>query len=117
MLIGQATPRHAAHFRRRLGITLTVLADERRATYKAIGAEVAGVGGLFGPRVVAKGIATMASQRVVQGRTIGHPGQLGGALVIAPGGRVLFCQIARNAGDNTAPQALLEAVREQPAPA
>ncbi len=117
VLIGQATPRHAAHFRRRLGVELPVLADEQRITYKAIGAKVSGVGGLFGPKVVAKGIATIASKRVVQGKTIGHAGQLGGALVIAPGGRVVFAQIAHDAGDNASPGELLAAIQAQPAPA
>src|ERR1700730_4287466 len=32
-LIGQATPRQAAHFRRRLGIELPILADESRESY------------------------------------------------------------------------------------
>jgi peroxiredoxin len=37
VLIGQLTPRHAEHFRRRQGIELTVLADERRTSYNAAG--------------------------------------------------------------------------------
>ena len=37
-LIGQATPRHAAHYRRRFAPDLTILADEDRSTYKLVGA-------------------------------------------------------------------------------
>ena len=109
VLIGQATPTHAAHFRRRQKIELPVLADEHRVSYKAIGARKATANQLFGPSIVAKGILTTAKTGVIQGRTIGSPTQLGGAMVIAPGGEVLFEQLAKDAGDNASPEQLLEA--------
>jgi peroxiredoxin len=111
VLIGQATPRHAAHFRRRQGIELPILADERRVSYKVIGARKGSLLELVGPRVVAKGIMATARHGVIQGRTIGHPAQLGGALVIARGGEVAFSHISRDAGDNASPQELLAAAR------
>lgn len=111
VLIGQLTPRHAAHFRRRQKIELPVLADEERASYKAAGAKVGSLGELFGPKVVAKGTVTSLRTRKVQGRTIGHPAQLGGAMVIAPGGEVLFKHMAKDASDNTEPPELLAAVK------
>lgn len=111
VLIGQLTPRHAAHFRRRQKIELPVLADEERASYKAAGAKVGSLGELFGPKVVAKGALTSLRTRKVQGRTIGHPAQLGGAMVIAPGGEVLFKHMAKDASDNTEPPELLAAVK------
>jgi hypothetical protein len=111
VLIGQATPRHAAQFRRSRGLELPVLADERRQSYKAIGAKVGGVSDLIGPKVVAKGVLASARNRVIQGRTVGHPAQLGGAMMIAPGGRVAFSQLARDASDNVSPEQLLAAVR------
>lgn len=111
VLIGQATPRQAAHFRRRQKIDLRVLADEDRVSYKAIGAKHGTVGQLIGPSVVAKGLLTSAKTGVIQGRTVGSSTQLGGALVVAPGGRVLFEQLAKNAGDNASPEQLLEAIR------
>lgn len=110
VLIGQATPRHAAHFRRRFGIDVPVLADEQRVSYKAIGAKVGGVTDLFDPRIVAKGMLTSVRRGVVQGRTIGHPAQLGGAVVIAPGGDVRWSHLSQNAGDNPAPTEILAAV-------
>ena len=36
MLIGQATPRHAAHYRRRWAPELEILADGERESYKAM---------------------------------------------------------------------------------
>ena len=110
VLIGMATPEDAERFRRQFSLELPVLADRRRESYRALGATVAGVGGLFGPRVILRAVTTVLGRRVRQGRTIGHPAQLGAALVVAPGGQVLFEQRARDASDNASPQALLDAL-------
>jgi AhpC/TSA antioxidant enzyme len=111
VLIGQLTPRHAAHFRRTQQVELPVLADEKRESYKAAGAKVATFGELLGPKVMAKGILTSARTGRVQGRTLGHPAQLGGAMVIAPGGRVAWSHMSEDASDNASPQEILAAVR------
>ena len=110
VLIGQLTPRHAAHFRRTQGIGVTVLADEERASYEAAGAKIATMNELLGPSVVAKGLMTTLRTGRVQGRTIGHPAQLGGAMVIAPDGRVVWSHMSENAGDNASPEEILGAV-------
>jgi hypothetical protein len=116
VLIGQATPRHAAHFRRRQGIDLPVLADEQRASYKAIGAKVGHLPDLVGPKVLAKGTVTALKTGALQGRTIGDPAQLGAAAVVAPGNRVVFKRIARDASDNVTADELLAAGRDATAP-
>ena len=110
MLIGQLSPRHAAHFRRRQGIELPVLADEGRASYKAAGAKMGTMGELLGPSVVAQGFLTTARTGRMQTRTVGHPAQLGGAMVIAPDGRVVWSHMAQDASDNARPEEILEAV-------
>jgi peroxiredoxin len=110
-LIGQATPRHAAHFRRRQGIDLPVLADEKRVSYKAAGAKIATVGELLGPKVVAKGFSTGRKYGVHQGRTVGHPAQLGGAMLILPGGEVAWTHMSDDASDNAETDEILAAVR------
>jgi prostamide/prostaglandin F2alpha synthase len=110
VLIGQATPRQAAHFRRRLELEWPVLADEERASYRAAGAKVATAGELLGPKVVAKGIQASRRSNVVQGRTVGHPAQLGGVLVIRPDGAVAWSHMAENASDNAAPEQIIAAV-------
>lgn len=112
VLIGQLTPRHASQFRRRQEIDLPVLADERRISYKTAGAKVGSVTDLLGPKVVAKGALTSLRTRQVQGRTLGHPAQLGGAMVIAPGGDVVWSHMAQNAGDNASPEEILAAARQ-----
>ena len=58
VLIGQATPRQAAAFRRGRGIDLTVLADEKRESYKAAGAKVGTFMELLGPKSVSVGANT-----------------------------------------------------------
>jgi peroxiredoxin len=111
VLIGQATPRQAAHFRKRQEIELPVLADEQRVSYKAAGAKVATMGELLGPKVVAKGLATTAKTGAVQGRTVGHPAQLGGTLVIRADGEVAWSHMSQDASDNAEPEEILAAVR------
>ena len=112
VLIGQASPRQARHFRDRMGLEpLRVLADDERASYRAAGLRRASVGQLVGPRSVMAGVKHGARSRVAQGRIIGDVAQLGGAAVIAPGGEVLHHQAAQNAGDNVDAGALLAAVR------
>jgi peroxiredoxin len=110
-LIGQATPKDAADFRRRMKIDLTVLADEDRTTYKAFGLKVGTVGELVGPKMLVKGMLASARSGVVQGKTVGHVAQLGGAAVILPGDRIVLEHRAKDASDNVSPDVLLAAAQ------
>jgi peroxiredoxin len=112
VLIGQATPRHAAQFRRRQGIQLPVLADEDRLSYKAAGAKVAGITDLFGPKVIAKGALTGVREKAIQTRTIGDAAQLGGAIVVEPDGNISWSHMSNDAGDNASPEEIIAAVRD-----
>ena len=114
VLVGQATPRQAAHFRRRLEIDLPVLADESRESYRVAGAKVATAGELLGPKSVTQGLRRTFESRgkVHQGRIIGHPAQLGGAMVIAPSGEVTWSHMADDASDNASPEEILAAARQ-----
>ncbi len=111
VLIGQATPRQAAAFRRKTKIDLPVLADEERATYRLAGLKRGSLSQLVGPRSVLAGIKHSARSGQVQGRIIGDAAQLGGAMIIGPGDEVLFEQRSKNAGDTVEAEELLEAVR------
>lgn len=111
MLIGQATPRQAAHFRKRLKLALPVLADEERASYRAAGAKVATRSELLGPKVIAKGAMATAQTGQLQTRPVGHPAQLGGALLIRPAGEVAWSHMSEDASDNASVQEILDAVR------
>ena len=110
VLIGMGTPRQAAWFARKYAPGLTVLADEQRRSYRAFGLESGSVGDLLGPKSVVTGIRHAARSGVMQGRPTGNVTQLGGALVIAPGGEVRFEHRSENAGDSAEPDALLGAL-------
>lgn len=110
-VIGQGTPRHAAHFRDSHDIDLPLYVDEGRDSYRAAGTKVATVGELLGPRVVAKGAATTARDGVVQGRIVGHAAQLGGVLIVKPGNAIAYVHLADDASDNPANEDVLGAAR------
>ena len=109
VLIGQASPRQATAFRRKLKIDLPVLVDEDRRTYKMMKLPRASVGQLLGPKSVLSGVKHGARSGVVQGRIIGDAAQLGGAFIIGPGDEILFEQRSKNAGDTIEPADLLAA--------
>ena len=113
VLIGQATPRHAAHFRRRFELDLPVLADKDRSSYRAAGAKVATMGELLGPKSVTAGVGHAVRSRgaIRQGKMIGHPAQLGGAMIVTPDGTVAWSHMADDASDNAANEELLAAAR------
>jgi peroxiredoxin len=114
VLIGQATPRHAAHFRRRQEVDLPVLADEKRESYRAAGAKVATAGELVGPKSVARGLARTVGSRgkIHQGKVVGHPAQLGGAMIVLPDGTIPWTHMSEDASDNAPPDEILAAARE-----
>ena len=117
-LIGQRTPKHARRFIEKYDLDgLRLLVDPKRDVYDAAGMKVASVADLFGPRVVLKGLKTAASERVVQGMTQGSAKQLGGVLVIAPGGEITWSHVAVDASDNPPNSELLDAVRDAAASA
>ena len=114
VLIGQATPRQASHFRNKQGIApLPVLADEERESYRAAGWRRANAQQLVGPRSVLSGLKHSARSGVVQGRVIGDAAQLGGEMLVRQGGEIAWSHKQENAGDTTDPERLLEAVRAE----
>src|SRR2546421_9991068 len=95
VLIGQATPKHAAHYRRRFAPDLPILADEDRSTYKLVGAVRGGASELLSPSVVLKGIGRGLKDRTMQGRPIGDVAQLGGTLIVMPDGTIPWSHMSR----------------------
>jgi len=112
VLIGQGTRAQAADFKGKQGIELPLLVDPDRRSYKAAGAKKATFSELLGPAVVLKGIRRGVKSRLHQGRTIGHPAQLGGVLVVARDGRVTWAHLADDASDNPPNETVLKAARE-----
>ena len=116
VVIGQGTPAHAEHFRDTLDIDIPIFVDERRDTYRAAGAKVATFNELLGPRVVAKGAAAARRDGVIQGKTVGHPAQLGGVIVVRRGGDIVYAHLADDASDNPPNSEVLEAATEASKP-
>lgn len=110
--VGQATPKHAAHFRRRFAPSVQILADEDRSTYKLAGAVRGGAAQLLGPSVLLKGIGRSVKNRSVQGRPVGDVTQLGGALIVMPDGTIAWSHLATDAADNATVPEIMEALRD-----
>jgi hypothetical protein len=111
VLIGQATPKHAAHYKRRFAPELEILADEKRESYKAMGFPRAGATQLIGPKSVAKGLMRGASG-VGVGRVIGDVQQLGGTIIVSAGGEILWSHVMQDASDNPSIDELREALTD-----
>jgi peroxiredoxin len=114
VLIGQATPKHAAHFQRRYAPDLPVLADESRESYKAMGIPRGSASQLIGPKSVLKGIGRIATSGhvTVQGRVIGDPAQLGATFIVLPSGEVAWSHVSQDASDTPSVGELEEALTE-----
>ena len=117
-LIGQATPRHAAHFRRTQKIDLPVLADEERVSYEAAGAKVATAAELVGPKSVTAGLVrtVRSGGKVHQGRVIGNLAQLGGTMLVTPDGKVAWSHMSDDASDTAPPDEIVSAARQASTP-
>jgi hypothetical protein len=112
VLIGQATPRHARRFRNKLELDpLPVLADRDRKSYRGAGLKRGNLRQLLGARSVLAGFHHGARSRVSQGRVIGDAAQLGGEMIVLPGGAVAWKHVQQHAGDTVEPGPLLEAAR------
>ena len=98
-VIGQGTPDHARDFQRSQHVDLPIYVDRSRASYRAAGTKVATLGELLGPAVVARGLRVSLRDRVRQGRTVGHPAQLGGVLIVKPDGSIPYVHLSDDASD------------------
>jgi hypothetical protein len=110
VLIGQATPRHAAHYKRRYAPELQILADEERGSYRAAGTIRGGAAELLSPGVILKGIGRSAKNRQVQGRPVGDVQQLGGTMIVMPDGSIPWSHMSTDAADNATVEEIVEAL-------
>jgi peroxiredoxin len=114
VFIGQATPKHAAHFQRRFAPDVEILADQSRGTYKAMGLRRGGASQLIGPKSVLKGITRAATSGhvTVQGRPVGDVAQLGATFIVLPSGEVAWSHVSKDASDNAAPKEVMAALKD-----
>ena len=112
-VIGQGSPEQARDFRESQRVEdLPLLVDGRREAYRAAGTKVATLGELLGPRMIARGARRSLATRVHQGRTVGHPAQLGGVLVVMPDGSIPYAHLSDDASDNPPNDEVLSALRQ-----
>lgn len=109
--IGMGLTAMAADFRDKQDIPFPLLVDRHRETHKALELKRGNLLEIVGPKQVVRGIKSLFT-----GNTQGRPApkqdvlQLGGALVVAPGGTVLYRHQASGAEDNPPVDDLLDAL-------
>lgn len=101
VVIGQGWPAMAADFKANRKLPFTLLVDQERATYKALEMKRASALEIFGPQVIARGALSFVKGHLQgmapEGTSLR---QLGGAVVVDRGGKVLLTQRSDDASDN-----------------
>ena len=110
-VIGQGTPANAAWFRDEFGLGMDLLVDTDRLAYRAAGTKMATFMELLGPSQVIRGLRRGRDSGVRQGRTVGHPAQLGGLMLVTPEGEVPWTHLSDDAGDYPPNSEVVDAVR------
>ncbi|MDQ4125409.1 MAG: AhpC/TSA family protein [Actinomycetota bacterium] len=109
--IGMGLTAMAADFREKEDIPFALLVDRHRQTHAALELKRGNLFEIAGPKQVARGIKSLLT-----GNSQGRPApkqdilQLGGALVVAPGGDVLYRHQAAGSEDNAPVADLLAAL-------
>ena len=98
VVVGTGGPSFVAGFREATGFDGPVYCDEEKQTYRALGLPRVGVWRVFGPRVWLPFLRAMTRGFFVT-RPQGDEWQMGGVLVIAPPGRVLYRHASEVASD------------------
>jgi hypothetical protein len=99
VIVGNGDRHFARAFVDELGITTPVYVDTTRESYRALGMKrgVARTIGSLGSWLnAARALRSGSRQQRIQG----DPWQLGGVLVVLPGGEVTFRQLSESAGDH-----------------
>ena len=107
-VIGMGATKTASDFKNKNRLPFRVLVDKKKETYRLLGLEQGSLADVAGPKVWVAGAKSIV--RHGQGVPKEDPLQLGGAMVIAPGGEVLLVHRSSTSADNLPVDALIEAV-------
>jgi hypothetical protein len=99
VFIGVGNRRFAEAFRRELGLTVPLYVDTARNAYRALGMKRGLFATLLSPATW-RSMARAWRGGFRQGGVKGDPWQLGGVLVVRPGGHVAYRHLSRAAGDH-----------------
>lgn len=109
VLVGSGGARFARAFREEMGIEAPVYVDTGRRAYAALGMR-RGAGSLRGALATVKHAARALRGGFRQGPVQGDPWQLGGVLVVRPGGEIAYRHLSAAAGDHPPVGEVLAAV-------
>jgi hypothetical protein len=110
--VGNGDRRFARAFRADFGIEAPVYVDAERRTYEAVGMK-RGVGAAVGSLSTLKNAARALKGGFRQGPVQGDAWQLGGVLVVRPGGVVTYRYLSDAAGDHPPMEDVLAALHGQ----
>lgn len=109
VFVGNGNRHFAQGFRNELGLDEPLYVDTKRNAYRALEMKRGLVRTLLSPAALRNTLrAFRAGFR--QGRTKGDAWQLGGVLVVRPGGQVDFAHLSENAGDHPSAADVLAAL-------
>jgi hypothetical protein len=114
VFIGNGSPAQARDFQAVHAPGCEVFTDPSRATYQALGAR-RGVGATLGPAAARTALRTLR-RGFRQSSVQGDAWQLGGVLVVRPGGRVSYSHLSSHAGDHPPTEEVMAAVRSATEP-
>jgi peroxiredoxin len=97
--IGNGNRHFAEGFKRDHGIECPLYVDTQRDSYRALGMK-RGFGVTLGSPAALLNMARALKAGFRQGRTRGDAWQLGGVLVVRPGGRIAYRYLSNEAGDH-----------------
>jgi hypothetical protein len=97
--VGNGTPVFARAFAEDFRLEVPLYVDPSRRTYQALGMARPKVLSFLSPRLI-PAVARALRGGFVQGKTRGDALQLGGVLVVARDGQVVFRHLSRDAGDH-----------------
>jgi len=109
VLIGMGEARYARAFREEFDLGCPVLVDPNRAAYRALGLR-RGIGRTLALPSVWAARVKASRQGFSQKGVKGDPWQLGGVLVVVPGGRVIYRYLSQTSADHPPVPEILSAV-------
>jgi len=108
-VIGNGNRHFAEGFKKDLGLETPLFVDTKRDAYRALGMRRSFRRTLLSPRILAHGFRAW-KKGFRQARRQGDPWQLGGVLVVLPGGRVAYRYLSGEAGDHPPVEDVLSAL-------
>ena len=99
VLVGNGSRHHAQGFKQALGLTCPLYVDTKLDTYRALEMK-RGLFATLGSPAAWKHMARALRSGFRQGITRGDAWQLGGVLIVKPGGEILYRHRSREAGDH-----------------